>query len=217
MPTNLPVLYSFRRCPYAMRARMALLYASINVELREVLLKEKPQAMLVISLKGTVPVLQLGDTSVLDESREIMHWALAQNDPERWCSADLADAIDDLIARNDGPFKADLDHYKYWQRFPAESQQQYRTQGEVFLAELEGLLTRQPYLLAERLTMADIAIFPFVRQFAFVDKDWFDQSPYPKLRAWLDQLLKSELFLAAMKKSPPWQDGDSAMTLSSLI
>ena len=213
MPTTLPILYSFRRCPYAMRARMALLYASINLELREVLLKAKPEKMLAISAKGTVPVLELADAVVLDESYEIIRWALEQNDPKNWLSAELEADIDDLVARNDGQFKTDLDHYKYWQRFPAESREQYRARGELFLTELEVLLSRRPYLLAERITLADIALFPFVRQFAFVDKDWFDQSPYPKLRAWLEQLLVSELVLAAMKKSPPWRDGDSPIAL----
>ncbi|ETN91961.1 glutaredoxin 2 [Gammaproteobacteria bacterium MOLA455] len=208
MSTKLPILYSFRRCPYAMRARMTLLYASINLELREVLLKAKPEKMLALSSKGTVPVLELPNAEVLDESYDIICWALEQSDPQNWLSADLDPAIRDLIARNDGQFKADLDHYKYWQRFPAESQEQYRARGELFLAELEVLLNRQPYLLADRITLADIALFPFIRQFAFVDKAWFDQSPYPKLRAWLEQLLRSELFLSAMKKSPPWQDGD---------
>jgi glutathione S-transferase len=213
VPTKLPILYSFRRCPYAMRARMALLYASINLELREVLLKAKPEKMLAISAKGTVPVLELADAVVLDESYEIIRWALEQNDPKNWLSAELEADIDDLGARNDGQFKTDLDHYKYWQRFPAESREQYRARGELFLAELEILLTKQTYLLAERITLADIALFPFIRQFAFVDKDWFDRSPYPKLRAWLEQLLVSELFLAVMKKSPPWQDGDSPIAL----
>ena len=213
MPTKLPILYSFRRCPYAMRARMTLLYASINLELREVLLKAKPEKMLAISAKGTVPVLELADSRVLDESYDIIRWALQQSDPENWLSADIDPAISDLITRNDGQFKTDLDHYKYWERFPAESQEQYRARGELFLAELEVLLNLQPYLLAERITLADIALFPFVRQFAFVDKEWFDQSPYPKLRAWLEQLINSELFLSAMKKSPPWQDGDSPISL----
>ena len=172
MPTKLPILYSFRRCPYAMRARMALLYTSINLELREVLLKAKPEKMLAISAKGTVPVLELPDAQVLDESYEIMRWALDRGDPEHWWSADLAPAIDDLIARNDGQFKNDLDHYKYWQRFPAESQEQYRARGELFLAELEVLLTRQSYLLAERITLADIALFPFVRQFYVCRGSW---------------------------------------------
>ena len=221
MPLNLPVLYSFRRCPYAIRARMVLLYTSINVELREVLLREKPPSMLAISAKGTVPVLQLQDGTVLDQSCDIMHWALAQNDPQHWLRADLAEATGDLISRNDNQFKRDLDSYKYWPRFDFGSHNASgesspitaRAQCELFLSELEQSLKRQPYLLAEQLTLVDIALFPFIRQFAFVDKQWFDQSPYPALRAWLQQFLEHELFLRAMKKSPPWRDGDVQTTL----
>jgi glutathione S-transferase len=209
----LPVLYSFRRCPYAMRARMALLYSSINLELREVLLKDKPASMLAISPKGTVPVLQLSDSEVLDQSRDIMHWALAIDDPQQWLNEELLDSINQLIDYNDNQFKTHLDHYKYWERFPAESQEFYRTQGEIFLNLLEEHLSRHRYLLADRISMADIALFPFIRQFAFVDKGWFDQAPYPKLQIWLQSFLESPLFLAAMKKLPPWQEGDSPIVL----
>lgn len=205
----LPVLYSFRRCPYAMRARMALLYSSINLELREVLLKDKPSSMLAISAKGTVPVLLLPDSQVLDQSRDIMHWALAIDDPQQWLNEELLDSINRLIDYNDNQFKTHLDQYKYWERYPAESQEFYRAQGEVFLALLEEYLDRQSYLLADRISMADIALFPFIRQFAFVDKNWFDQAPYPKLQIWLQGFLESPLFLATMKKLPPWQEGDS--------
>lgn len=209
----LPVLYSFRRCPYAMRARMALLYSSINLELREVLLKDKPPAMLAASPKGTVPVLQLPDSEVLDQSRDIMHWALAIDDPQQWLNEELLDSINQLIDYNDNQFKSHLDQYKYWERFPAESQNFYRAQGEIFLKLLEEHLCRQRYLLANSISMADIALFPFIRQFAFVDKDWFDRSPYPKLQIWLQEFLESPLFLAAMKKLPPWQKGDSPVYL----
>ena len=213
MSPNLPILYSFRRCPYAMRARMALLYTSINVELREVVLRDKPPSMLAVSAKGTVPVLQLADGRVLDQSLDIMHWALADSDPRQWRRIEFGEATDELIAHNDGEFKTALDRYKYWERFPAESQDYYRAQGELFLAQLESRLSAKRYLFGEQITLADVALFPFVRQFAFVDKAWFDQSPYPKLRAWLDEHLASELFVRAMKKSPPWQDGDSLITL----
>ena len=209
----LPVLYSFRRCPYAMRARMTLIYSSINPELREVLLKDKPSSMLAISAKGTVPVLQLPDSNVLDQSRDIMHWALAISDPQQWLNDELAESISDLIDYNDNQFKTHLDHYKYWERFPAESQNFYRAQGEIFLQQLEEHLISRPYLLADRISMADIALFPFIRQFAFVDKVWFDQSPYPKLQLWLQKLLDSTLFLTAMKKLPPWREGDSPVSL----
>ena len=130
----LPVLYSFRRCPYAMRARMALLYSSINLELREVLLKDKPSSMLDISAKGTVPVLLLPDSNVLDQSRDIMHWALAIDDPQQWLNEEMLESINQLIDYNDNQFKTHLDHYKYWERYPAESQEFYPAQGEIFLS-----------------------------------------------------------------------------------
>jgi len=224
----LPVLYSFRRCPYAMRARMALLYSSIDLELREVVLKHKPASMLAASPKGTVPVLLLPGSllpgsllpgsllpgsQVLDQSRDIMHWALAIDDPQQWLNEELVESINQLIDYNDNQFKTHLDHYKYWERYPAESQQFYRGQGELFLIDLEQHLSRHRYLLAGKISMADIALFPFIRQFAFVDKVWFDQAPYPKLKIWLQEFLQSPLFLAAMKKRPPWQEGDSPTPL----
>jgi glutathione S-transferase len=210
----LSVLYSFRRCPYAMRARMTLIYSSINLELREVLLKDKPPSMLAISAKGTVPVLLLADLTVLDQSRDIMHWSLAIDDPQQWLNEELLESINALIDYNDNQFKRYLDQYKYWQRYPAESQEFYRTQAEVFTRRLEEHLGRHRYLLADSVSMADIALFPFIRQFAFVDKVWFDQAPYPRLQVWLQTFLESPLFLAAMKKLPPWQEGDSAVLLS---
>jgi glutathione S-transferase len=210
----LPVLYSFRRCPYAMRARMALQYSSINLELREVLLRDKPPSMLAISPKGTVPVLRLPDARVLDQSRDIMHWALAIADPQCWLNEELLEPVNELIDYNDNQFKTHLDHYKYWERFPAEPQVYYRAQGERFLHLLEEHLCRHRYLLADSISMADIALFPFIRQFAFVDKAWFDQAPYPKLQIWLQAFLESPLFLATMKKLPPWQEGDTPVLLS---
>ena len=202
-----PVLYSFRRCPYAIRARMSLHYASITVELREVFLADKPDAMLALSSKGTVPVLQLPD-QVLHESLDVMHWALRQSDPEHWLRHELQDQTAALIETNDGPFKTHLDHYKYWDRYPAESQATYRQRAEEFLIQLETLLTSHRFLLADRPTLADIAIFPFIRQFAFVDKPWFDQSAYSQLQNWLDYFLNSSHFMGSMKKMPAWQPGD---------
>ena len=209
----LPVLYSFRRCPYAIRARMALIYSSINVELREVLLRDKPKSMLAASAKGTVPVLLLPDGRVLDQSRDIMLWALESSDPQQWYNEALAEPVNCLIDCNDNQFKTHLDHYKYWDRFPEQPQQFYRAQAEKFLLQLEGHLENNSYLLADRITLADIALFPFIRQFAYVDKPWFDQAPYPRLQAWLEKFLQSELFAAAMNKLPPWQEGDSAVYL----
>ena len=183
---------------------MALFGAGIAVELREVSLKNKPRGLLDISAKGTVPVLQLADT-ILDESLDIMLWALRQQDPDLWyqqySKADKADAMA-LIDNNDCKFKFWLDKYKYAERFPEQSPQFYRGQFEVFLAELEHRLGMHDYLVHARPTLADIAIFPFIRQFSMVDKHWFDQCPYPRLQYWLHTLLDLPLFSRVMAKTP---------------
>ncbi len=200
------MLYSYRRCPYAMRARMALKYAGIAVEVVEISLKNKPLEMLQVSPKGTVPVLVLKDTilkddtlgniTVIEESLQIMHWALVNNDPERWLASDAKD----LISENDNSFKQALDRYKYAIRFPEKSEAAHRKDGEVFLLKLENILNHQLFLSGESIGLADIAIFPFIRQFAGVNSDWFETAPYPKLRAWLEARVKSDLFLSVMQK-----------------
>ena len=204
----LPILYSFRRCPYAIRARMAIVYASINLELREVSLANKPAEMLSISPKGTVPVLQL-EERVIDESIEVMDWALAQSDPDNWLALDIQQQQQSLIEENDNQFKLWLDKYKYWDRHPEKSQQAYRSQAEKFISKLEKNLTQHSYLLRNKICMADIAIFPFIRQFAFVDKDWFDQADYPNLQQWLNKFLESHLFNQVMKKYSVWQSSSN--------
>ena len=173
-------LYSFRRCPYAMRARLALRYAGVPMRIVEVSLKAKPAEMLALSAKGTVPVLALEDR-VIDESLEIMHWALAQHDPEDWrLTADpTAQAqMAALIAENDQVFKVHLNRYKYAERYPEAPMEHYRAQGEAFLARLDSLLQQRRYLLAAHPSLADMALLPFVRQFAHVDREWFAQTPY---------------------------------------
>ncbi|MCF5714868.1 MULTISPECIES: glutathione S-transferase [Pseudomonas syringae group] len=195
-----PVLYSFRRCPYAMRARMALHYADCVVDVHEVSLKAKPAEMLERSPKGTVPVLVLEDW-VIEQSLDIMRWALAQQDPDDWLLANDPQGptqIAALITENDEVFKLHLDRYKYSVRYPEHSPQHYREQGEVFLQILEHRLQSQRFLVSEHLTLADVAIAPFIRQFCFVDPEWFEQSLYPALRAWLQRLLRSELFAVVM-------------------
>jgi glutathione S-transferase len=191
-------LYSFRRCPYAMRARMALRYSGVPVEIVEVSLKAKPAEMLAISPKGTVPVLD-ADGRVIDESLEIMRWALAQNDPQGWL-LDGDSRIAELIEANDQGFKVDLNRYKYAERYPEQPMKVYRAQGAVFLQRLDGLLQDRDYLLADHPSLADIALLPFVRQFAHVDREWFAQTPYPRLQAWLHNFLESDLFTSIMKK-----------------
>ncbi|MCY0107138.1 glutathione S-transferase [Pseudomonas monsensis] len=191
-------LYSFRRCPYAMRARMALRYCGVPVEIVEVSLKAKPAEMLAISPKGTVPVLDAGG-QVIDESLEIMRWALAQHDPQGWLLGGDP-RIAELIEANDQVFKVHLNRYKYAERYPEQPMEVYRAEGALFLQRLDELLTDREYLLADHLSLADVALLPFVRQFAHVDREWFAQTPYVRLQAWLQRLLESELFTAIMKK-----------------
>jgi UPF0176 protein len=205
---TLPVLYSFRRCPYAMRARLALQVAGVAVELREVALKAKPAAMLALSPKGTVPVLQLPDGRVLEQSLDIMTWALAQADPEGWLVAGVSDEAQALIARNDGPFKPLLDRYKYANRHPGCTAAQYRQQAvDLHIGPLNECLRARSWLLGESPSLADAALFPFVRQFAGVDEVWWAQAPLPALRAWLNRWVSRPLFEAVMQKHPLWAEG----------
>ena len=201
-----PILWSFRRCPYAMRARLAIAKAGVRVELREIVLRAKPEAFLALSPSGTVPSLAV-DGSVIDESLDIMRWALAQNDPDHWL--DMPDLGWDLIAVADGPFKAALDRTKYASRYPNLDASEARDTACGHLQEWNALLSRNGALTGPRLRLADMAILPFVRQFAMIDKAWFDAQPWPQLSAWLDQFLVSSAFLAIMHKYPPWHPGDA--------
>lgn len=207
---SLAVLYSFRRCPYAMRARLALQSAQIAVELREVVLKQKPSSMLTASPKGTVPVLVLPQQT-LEQSLDIIEWALGQNDPDRLLRAgDEQGDCQYWIARCDGEFKTQLDRYKYPNRFSQDADFALgaREQAEKFIADIERQLDTQPYLLGARISVVDIAILPFIRQFAHVDKHWFDHSSYVNTQRYLADFLNSALFNSVMQKYPQWQDGD---------
>ena len=201
MSDDLPILYSFRRCPYAMRARMAIAVSETPVRLREVLLRDKPAEMLAASAKGTVPVLIVGD-EVIDESLAVMDWALKQNDPEGWLSGDDAD----LIATCDGDFKHHLDRYKYATRYEDADPEEHRMQGAKFLDAVAQRLDSQPYLCGDRRGRTDIAIFPFVRQFRIADETWFDKNAPASVRQWLNRLMSSDLFAAVMKKYPQWKE-----------
>ena len=203
MATSDRILYSFRRCPYAIRARLALAVADVRVELREVALRAKPEAMLSASPKGTVPVLVLGDGTVVEESLAIMRWALAEADPEDWLERD----DEALIARNDGPFKQALDGYKYPERHD-EDPLAYRGRGLDFLRELDARLEGGGQLCGSNPGLADAAIMPFVRQFAAVDREWFDVQPLTRLQTWLRGHLASPLFDAVMVRRAPWSPGD---------
>lgn len=203
-----PVLYSFRRCPYAMRARMALFAAGVECELREVVLRNKPAEFIALSPKATVPVMQLADGTVLDESLDIMLWALDRRDPAGWLAA-RADEDRALVGECDTGFKPRLDRYKYHVRHPAHTQLHYRSEGEAFLATLEKRLAAHPAALTgPETSFADIAIFPFVRQFARVDWNWFQSAPYPVLRDWLARHESGALFSAVMQKYVAWQAGN---------
>jgi len=195
------ILYTFRRCPYAIRARLAIFASGVNVAMYEVDLRNKPDALLACSPKGTVPVLYLTNGTVIDESVDIMQWALAINDPFHWRVEDVSHTTTShLIQQNDGIFKFYLDRYKYAERFPAQSRDDYRQQAAQFLVTLTEHLHQHRYLISDQPTVADIAIFPFVRQFAQVDRIWFDNATEVVLRDWLARLLQSPLFLAVMKR-----------------
>jgi len=212
-----PVLYSYRRCPYAMRARMAIYVSGLQVEQREIQFWNKPELMLAASPKGTVPVLVLPTGEVLEESRDIMLWALQQSDPLNWLAHDK-EAMEALVVKCDEEFKVHLDHYKYADRHPEFAQEHYRQQGEVFLQQLETRLSKagvkgEEGLFSSGVSWADIAIFPFIRQFVNVDKDWFATASYPLLRHWLAVLLEKPFFGAVMKNRPPWQTEHHALWL----
>ncbi|MBL4682115.1 MAG: glutathione S-transferase [Pseudomonadales bacterium] len=208
---NQPILYTFRRCPYAIRARMGLAYANVDFEHREVTLKNKPTNMISLSPKGTVPVLKLLDGTVLEESLDILIWAIGQKDVDGWMTypAKRLSEMAALIAENDFEFKIHLDHYKYADRFPEASQEEYRSRCEPFLLSLEKRLTENPFLFSHQIAYADIAIVSFIRQFSKVDETWFSHAPYPRLKIWLNHLINSTLFLSIMKKYKAWQPGDA--------
>ena len=201
---DLPILWSFRRCPYAMRARLAIQSSGQPVVLQEILLKDKPAPFLAASPKGTVPVVQDGPR-VIEESRDVMLWALAKNDPEGWLDVSAEGYA--LIDECDGPFKKALDHTKYAVRYPELDETKEREKALAFLRKLDARLQDTPFLMGPRRTLADMAILPFIRQFANTDRTWFDAQGLTALTGWLDDFLASDRFRAIMVKYPPWQEG----------
>ena len=200
-----PILYSFRRCTYAIRARLAIYSAGIELELREILLRDKAPKFLEVSKSKTVPCLQTNDY-ILDESLEIMIWALNINDPKNWLRETNKSL--ELIATCDGPFKNALDRTKYPNRYPDESAVENRVLASNFLDFIENQL--DPCLFGENFNLGDIAILPFVRQFAHIDFDWFLSQPWPKTAEWLENFKSSEMFNSVMKKYPKWEENDPA-------
>lgn len=209
-PSGAPILYSFRRCPYAIRARLAIKVSGVRVALREVVLRDKPAELLLASDKATVPVLQLPDGRVLAQSLDIMRWALEQHDPQGWlCLQEQQEALA-LIALNDGPFKQALDRYKYAPRHPERPQHAWRDEAvELMLAPLNARLADRHFLLRDTPSLADMAIVPFIRQFAAVEPRWFDSAPFEPLQAWTKRIVSSALFDAVMTKFPVWKTGDA--------
>lgn len=217
-PEQLPILYSFRRCPYAMRARLALATSGLPYELREVVLRNKPPEMIAASPKATVPVLVLPTGEVIDQSLDIMLWALRQNDPQGWLmpqNSTLAVMLA-IITTNDGPFKTSLDRYKYPNRYTqeyvvadsAKFAETHRTSCAKFLNQLETLLSQSAgakNLFGDKTSLADMATLPFIRQFAHTDKNWFAEQPWPNLQLWLAQFEASDLFVRVMEKNEPWR------------
>lgn len=195
-----PRLYTYRRCPYAIRSRLALYQAKIDYESIEISLKDKPSDFLALSPKGTVPVLIDNNGVVIEESLEIMFWALNKSDPENWILNDN-NLSQELINENDFNFKKNLDKYKYADRFPEYPKEYYRSQCEVFLKLLNEKLQSKSYLMAEEISLADVAIFPFIRQFSLVDEEWFLNSKYQELKKWLKGFVESQMFKDVMKKN----------------
>ncbi len=206
-------LYSFRRCPYAMRARLALAASGVRYEHREVVLRNKPPEMLAASPKGTVPVLVLPDGDIIDESLDIMLWALRQNDPAHWLSPENT-MLDDMLALirvNDSAFKRNLDRYKYPNRYPQESGADtaafavaQRDLGARWLDEMESMLSGG-WLFGNTRSIADMATLPFVRQFAHTDAEWFAAQPWPQLQDWLARFETSDLYVGVMDRHEAWR------------
>ena len=208
---NLPILYSFRRCPYAMRARMAIHISGQKCELREVLLRDKPPSMLEYSAKGTVPVLILQDGKVIDESIDVIDWALNLNDPDDWQRSKDTKKTKELIKINDGEFKYHLDRYKYSKRYDNEDPEFHRKKCLKFIESINNELNNSEYIFDDNISYADIVVLPFIRQFRIADIEWFDSLPYDNLKKWLSSFLDSSLLHSIMKKYDLWKEGDKSI------
>ena len=217
MSATYPILYSFRRCPYAMRARLALMVSNRVCELREVVLRDKPQEMFEVSAKGTVPILIDVDGRVLDQSIDIMLWALRQHDPEKWLMPQQGSVAEmlELIALFDEGFKYHLDRYKYPDRYPGVDAQAHRHEGALYLGRLNAQLSATKYLFGNNVALADMAIAPFVRQFAHTDRAWFNEQPWPGLQAWLAEFTESQIYSSVMQKYPKWESGNAGVVFPS--
>ncbi|WP_194090942.1 glutathione S-transferase [Vibrio hibernica] len=205
--TPLPILYSLRNCPFAMRARMAIYQSQLPVLLRDIVLRDKPAEMLTISPKGTVPVLVTSNGKVIEESLEVMLWTLSESDPDDLLLASAPEMLINmlsLIHQFDSEFKPCLEAYRAAKRYHEPNLVECRQACEQYLSKLENRLTRHSYLMADQESLADLALLPFIRQFARVERQWYLQSPYPKLRQWLDRYLQCKMFSKIMTKHELW-------------
>jgi glutathione S-transferase len=229
---TLPVLYSLRNCPYAMRARLAIYKSKQTVELRDVVLKHKPPEMIAASSKATVPILVLATAQVIDESLEVMLWALGESDPDNLLrienskqsvslnetkpSIETKDILK-LIDLFDSEFIPCLDAYKCAKRYHESNLKECRHACEVYIQKLEHRLSLHKYLIDDNESMADIALLPFIRKFAKVERQWYRQSSYPNIRHWLNQYLQSALFNKVMAQHPLWSFGQPAIEFGNSI
>ena len=211
--TDLPILYSFRRCPYAMRARMALAASGAEVMLREVLLQDKPPELVAASPKATVPVLVLSDGQVIEESLDVMQWALEHSDPLGWLEGAALDS--EWISECDEGFKHWLDRYKYAERYPEHTAEDCRQYAEGFIQRLEDQLSVSDWMGGGAANAVDVALFPFIRQFAGVDVAWWQETPYAFTQQWLARWVDSALFSTIMAKYPRWESGQTGQRFPS--
>ena len=210
--SSAPILYSFRRCPYAIRARLAIQASGVEVQLREIILRDKAPEFLTSSPKGTVPVIVIGN-QVIEESIDIMHWTLSQSDPTGWLN--MPNEGYKWISRNDGPFKAALDHTKYSTEYTSRDAHFERDKATNFLHDLNIQIGNRPWMFGRNCTLADVAILPFVRQFANIDNDWFNAQGWQNLYHWLTAFLRSDRFNSAMTKYDKWISGDPVVPFPS--
>jgi glutathione S-transferase len=197
---SLPILYSFRRCPYAIRARLALLHSHSKVELREVVLRDRPLSLLEYSPKGTVPVLVLPNGEILEESMDIMLWCIGEDM--------LIGDWQELVELNDNEFKGNLDRYKYPDRFDDVTSMEFHRNKCLEILNSFNQRLDGGFLMGNGLSIADLVLVPFIRQFANTDRGWFEQQDIPNVKKWMDGILQSELFISSMIKYDQWHEGD---------
>ena len=198
-----------------MRARMAIAISGQQVEFREVILKDKPPSMIELSPKGTVPVLSLSSGKVIDESLDVIDWALKLNDPDNWLRSNQSKRSSKLIHINDNEFKHHLDRYKYSKRYDNEDPIAHREKCLIFINELEEQLNCSQFLYDDKISALDISILPFIRQFRITDMEWFDSLAKPNTQNWLMKFLESKLFKSIMIKYDKWEEGDEKIFFPS--